>query len=395
MPRHALAATIFALVLAALAAPAPARADDAAAAAAFKSGDFATAAAAYAAVLKAQPNDPAAALGLGTIRLYENDLAAAKPLLEAAAAAAPSDARAQSRLRELRRRIGDWAQPATVDGDSTAIPFVTASPLPVVHLRVNGVEADFLVDTGGDFIIEPDFAARLGLAVRTGVTGTFAGGKQAPVSTALVDEVRIGGATARNVTASVFPTHASDAFPAGPHLAGVLGTSLFERFLVTLDYPHARLIFRPRSAAVSQAFQRAAAASGATVVPCWLVGDHLVIARASVNDAPSGLFLFDSGLAGGGISPSLELLKAAHIELDNTRASSGPGGGGTVATVPFVASSITVGNATIRNVAGIYTPEGSPLGIFPFTVWGIISNDYFKNFAYTVDFDAMKIVLER
>ena len=52
-----------------------------------------------------------------------------------------------------------------------------------------------------------------------------------------------------------------------------------------------------------------------------------------------------------------------------------------------------VGEAVQQNVAGIYTPQGSPLTIFPFTVWGAVSNDFLKHYAYTVDFDAMKIVL--
>ena len=118
------------------------------------------------------------------------------------------------------------------------------------------------------------------------------------------------------------------------------------------------------------------------------------MARAQVNEAPPGLFLFDSGLAGGGVMPTSELVQAANIKIDESRATNGVGGAGTVRTIPFTASRVAVGSAVQRDVPGQYTPEGTPLARFPFTVWGLISNDFLKHYAYTVDFDAMKIVLQ-
>ena len=174
---------------------------------------------------------------------------------------------------------------------------------------------------------------------------------------------------------------------------GIIGTTYFERFLVTIDYPHNELILRPRSAQVSAAFQARAAASGAAIVQCYLVGDHFVMAQAQVNHAPPGLFLFDSGLAGGGLMPSADLVKAAGITLNEAGAGTGEGGGGAVMGVPFFADRVAVGSAAQSNVDGIYTPQGSPFGLFTFTVWGAISNDFLRNYEYTVDFDAMRIVL--
>lgn len=345
---------------------------------------------AYAAALASRPGDAAAALGLGTIRLYQNDLAAAQPLL--AQAAGSGDPRAISRMRELQRRVAEAARGATVEGGQTAIPFVTADPLPVVRVRINGRDADFMVDTGGTLVLEPDFAASLGLATANAGMGVFAGGKQAPMQASLVQRVEMGSAVASDVAALVLPTHASDLFAGGLHIDGILGTTVFERFLVTIDYPRARLVVRSRSA--SAAFEAAARAERATVVPCWLVGDHFVFATGRVNDAPPGLFLFDSGLAGGGLMPTQDLLTAAGITLDRAHAGTGIGGGGPVTSIPFVASRIAVGGAVVRDVRGIFTPEGSPLGMFPFTVWGAISNDFLTHYAYTVDFAAMKIVLE-
>lgn len=374
------------------AATSSARAAGEPAAALFAQGDFPAAATAYEAALQTNPSDTGAQVGLAAIRLYANDLSGAEPLLRSALAADPNNARATRLLAELQRRATEATRRTSVAGGETVVPFVTHNPLPVVRVVANGVAGNFLVDTGGDVDLEPAFAEKAGVKTQSGGTGTFAGGRQAATSSGMLRSLALGGATAGDVPVHVFPTHASALFT-NLAIDGVVGTTFFERFLVTIDYPHDALVLRPRSA--SAEFQARASAEHATIVPCWLVGDHFVMARAQVNDAAPGLFLFDSGLAGGGVMPSQQLLSAAKIELDRAHAGTGIGGGGDVQSVPFVAKRVTVGSAVQTDVPGVYTPQGSPLGMFPFTVWGVISNDFLRSYAYTVDFDAMTIVLAR
>ena len=319
-------------------------------------------------------------------------MAGAEPLLRSVLAGDPNNARATRLLAELQRRKAEATRRTSVAGGESVVRFVTGKPLPVVRVVANGVAANFLVDTGGDVDLEPAFAAKAGVKTQSGGTGTFAGGRQAATSSGMLRSLGLGGATAYDVPVHVFPTHASALFK-NLAIGGVVGTTFFERFLVTIDYPHDALVLRPRSA--SAEFQARASAEHATIVPCWLVGDHFVMARAQVNDAAPGLFLFDTGLAGGGVMPSQQLLSAAKIELDQSHAGTGVGGGGDVAAVPFVAKRVTVGSAVQTDVPGLYTPQGSPLALFPFTVWGAISNDFLRSYAYTVDFDAMTIVLAR
>jgi len=383
--------SLVAMALALSAATLPARAQEDAATL-YARGDFSQAAAAYEAYLHEHPGDAGAELGLGAIRLYENDLAAAEPLLRAAAAADSQNARAARLLVELGRRKAEAARRTTVPGGESLVPFVTADPLPVVRVVANGQQANFLVDTGADVALEPSFAQKIGVQTQYAGTGVFAGGERAAMQSGIVSSLALGGATAYDVPVHVMPTHAAALFP-NLQIDGIVGTTYFERFLVTIDYPNNRLILRARSAAASETFEAQAAAANASAVPCYLVGDHFVIAQAQVNDAAPGLFLFDSGLAGGGLMPSAGLIKAAGITINEAQASTGVGGGGALTAVPFVAGRISVGSAVQQNVPGIYTPQGSPFGIFSFTVWGAISHDFLRHYAYTVDFDAMKIVL--
>jgi len=358
----------------------------------FARGDFVAAAAAYEAILQRNPQDRGAMLQRAAIALYENDLTAAEPPLDAVLAADPQNARASALLAEVRRRREEAARRTTVDGDESRVPFIVADPLPVVRVTADGVAANFVVDTGADVTLEANFARRLGLATESAGNGTFAGGLHASLQRGMLRSLALGGATAYDVPVHVLATGVSTLFGT-LRIDGIVGTTYFERFLVTMDYPHRQLILRPRSRGISAAFEARQASAQATIVGCYLVGDHFVFASAQVNDAAPGLFLFDSGLAGGGLMPSAALVKDASIPIDPKTATTGVGGGGAVTAIPFVARRVAVGGAVQTDVPGIFTPQGDPFGLFPFAVWGAISNDFLKHYAYTVDFDAMKIVL--
>lgn len=358
----------------------------------FQDGNFDEAATAYEAYHAEHPDDLTSELNLGAIRLYQNDLTAAEPLLRGVIAADPKNERAVRMLGELYRRRAEAERRTAVAGGEAIVPFVTADPLPVIRVVANGTAANFVVDTGADVALEPSFASAIGVATAPAGMGTFAGGLHTPMQSGMLRSLAIGGAVADDVPVHVLSTATAGLFP-NLKIDGVVGTTYFERFLATIDYPSNRLILRPRSAEGSAAFEAAAAQSHTSVVPCYLVGDHFVIAVAQVDDAPAGLFLFDSGLAGGGLMPSQLLVESAGITLDRAHSSIGTGAGGPVQAIPFTARQITVGTTVRRNVRGLYTPEGSPFGMFTFTVWGAISNDFLRHYAYTVDFDAMKILL--
>lgn len=157
-----------------------ARAQNDSATALFQRGDFSVAAAAYAAMLQSKPSDIDAQLGLASIRVFQNNLAAAKPLLQSVLASDQKNTRAARLLAEVERREAEAARHATIEGAQTFVPFVTADPLPVVRANVNGIAANLLVDTGGDVDLEPSLAAKAGVATVEAGMGNFAGGLQAP-----------------------------------------------------------------------------------------------------------------------------------------------------------------------------------------------------------------------
>jgi hypothetical protein len=362
----------------------------------FKRGDLAAADAAWTAAVAADPKNAEALLGLARIRLYQDRRADAQRLATAAAAAGagtPVSDAAGRVLTEVKRREAAL-DPAnvTVPKEGAHVPFVITDPLPILKLRVNDkADAYFLLDTGAATVsLDPAFASELGIKPESGETGTFAGGKTAAFRRATLTSLGLGTATVRNLPITIFPTRGFK-LDETHTLDGVLGTGVLYRFLSTIDYTHAELVLRPRDASAD--FERQAAARKDVVTPMWLIGDHFIFVRARVNDGPERLFNVDTGGAGVGVMPSPLTVADSHVTLDTAHAGEGMGGGGMVKIVPLKAK-VTFASIERADVPGTYTPEGNQYGIFPTDVGGTLSHLFFRPYAVTFDFVAMKLVVD-
>jgi hypothetical protein len=359
--------------------------------AAFAAGDFAGALTDYRASIANEGKSFAAYFGAGQAALYANDLHGATEYLDAAQILADPKLVAPVKvlLGEVQSRI--QMQQARPIARTVSVPMAAVDPLPLFSVQVNGRQAYFMLDTGApNLIIDPKFAKELGLTMTGGFNGTFAGGRRANVRDVLVPSFRIGSVTLHNLQSSALPTRPIPFF-GDKRVDGIIGTIFLSQFLATVDYPNRRLVLRPRSA--SAAFEQSLGPS-ATTIPFWYVPDHFLLARGSVNALNDQLFLVDSGMAGGGFGPSQETVAAANIGLDEIRTGTGVGGGGAVTVIPFTLDRLCLGTACQANVGGLYTPQGSPLQNFPFKVAGIVSHQFLEHFAWTIDFDAMRMVLQ-
>jgi predicted aspartyl protease len=357
----------------------------------FAQGRFDEATPVYEQAAAAAPNSGQALARVARMRLYQGREDEAIELARKALALAPGDPMATTTLRvatERQRNFGADLYQIEAPAGAISVPFVITDPLPVVRVKIGGREAQFLIDTGGpDIVLRRPFAEALGLPLTDAGMGIFAGGRQAQVQRTVVPELEIGGVRIRNVPAGV--NAASLQLP-GVALDGVIGTGLLMHFLSTIDYCRGQLVLAPRSSASE--FGKRAAATGANSVPFWLVGDHFMFARGKLNQA-DGLFLIDTGLAGGGLAAPKATLEAAGVTVDESNTLTGQGGGGAVQFVPFTAAA-TLGNLTRADLRGAYMASGNPLAGFPFVSSGIISHSFFRDSRLTFDFDAMKLVTE-
>jgi aspartyl protease/PDZ domain-containing protein len=112
----------------------------------------------------------------------------------------------------------------------------------------------FLIDTGASVtLIAPDLAARY-VAKDAPPTATplvrvkSAEGETALLTATTLRRIELGGARFENVQALIYDCAAISAH-LGVRIDGILGFPLFRETLLTLDYPHSRVLLQRRSAA--------------------------------------------------------------------------------------------------------------------------------------------------
>lgn len=414
------------------------RADDA-----YRQGHFTEAEAAYLHALEAAPADTKVLQRLGTLALWHNRTEQAEDYLLRALDSAPVwrrfwplNAELKSRLaltcyrmdrfadaarwfdeaagpvalgpfRELDSharalRLFDGLVPYALEGpDESQIPFVITDPLPVVEVTVNGAAPmPFVIDTGGaELILDTEFARQVGAVLAATATGQGAGPSGA-YGMGRVDAVGIGEFTLRNVPIHTLDTRPLAAALAGQRVSGVIGTRLLMHFLATIDYPKHQLILRRPTP--SHFATPPTTPANATAIPFWLVEMHMMLARGSINDLEPMLLFVDTGLAGSGFTAAESTLRAAGVSIDWSQAREGPGAFGMVEATPVVLERVSLGSdeqvVTAHNLTALAIRElpsvFSSTDKLGFRIGGLISHSFFRPYALTFDFAAMRLYLQ-
>ncbi|MFW9914141.1 MAG: aspartyl protease family protein [Candidatus Thorarchaeota archaeon] len=279
----------------------------------------------------------------------------------------------------------------------TSIPFQQTDPLPVLKASVNGSEPiNFVIDTGGpELMLDAQFAKAVGVKAVTSTTGSFAGGKAAPVEHGLIDSFRIGDFSVGNLPVSLMPVQqfSTPIFGEERPIMGIIGTAFLYHFLSTLDYPNGQLILAKSTEENASRLQKRASQKAAIVVPFWMAGSHFIVAEGRVNSSPGMLFFVDTGLAGGGFMCSEAVAKKYGVKLMTDQVREGMGAGGPVKTVPLVVDQLSLGEATESQIPGFVMDLH--LDHLGFAIAGIISHAFFRSYALTFDFHSMQLILEK
>ncbi len=344
-------------------------------------------------VLEREPDNTAAAAKLVFIYYQTNRYSLCETL--------PDEALEGIRLPhlDLMKSFGGDApyRVSWLAGDETRVPFVVTDPLPVIKVEVQGREVTALVDTGGDaFILDPEIAASLGIEVVASMTGMFAGGMEAEVGFGRAESLTLGGATLHSVPISILPTGGMAL--GGESIEGLVGTGVLKQFLATLDYPNEELVLRAPSGRAASAFRAGAAGKVLDEVPFYLQSTHFLLARGSLNGVGDLLFHVDSGLAGTpAFSAPRQTLEYVGIPIPEIETREGNiGGGGAFATGTFEIAELGLGGLAQIDLIGDFgalPPQGYRM--LGFIQDGLISHNFLKAYAWTLDFERMRMVFTR
>jgi predicted aspartyl protease len=409
----------------------------------YRQGRFVQAEASYLKVQELDPKNPGVLSRLGTIALWSNRLEEAENYFKAAMDCAPGLQKfwpfnaqlktslamtyyRQDRFLEAARFFKEAAGPVALGPfrdikalgqhlalfgketpyviagpEETQVDFVITDPLPVVEVAVNGSKPlSFVIDTGGaEVILDTELAKEVGAEISGTMTGESAGPK-GTIGLGKVDSMTIGKFTVKSV-----PIHTVDTDPfavvfGGLNVKGVIGTRLLMHVLGTIDYVKGCLTLRRKTTANLQKLEAQVETQRVKVIPFWLIQTHYIVAWGTVNGEGPMLFFVDTGLAGNGFTAPESTLQEAGVTVDWTKAQEGIGGFGEVKEVDIVLDQLTLGTGPNEmvghNVPGVALEQppvvlGDHLG---FRIGGLISHQFFRNYALTFDFVGMRLFLE-
>ncbi len=279
-------------------------------------------------------------------------------------------------------------------GTSVEVPWLTASPLPVLAARVNGRSANLVLDTGtGDTVLDARFAVHAGVPLGGQERRTFAGGMPAEVTYGHAQELLFGDFRIGDLLVQVIdiPPGLAAWFPDLP-IHGILGTGVFSRFRTTLDYRSGRLhLETQRKPAEPQPDRGRRDRPGS---PLWLAENQLLLTSVDLPALAQGVWFLDSGMTGGAFAVPASRVDALRLQADESEALIGTGGGGTVRGHGVRVDWLRL-DRLCRDA-----PAGVVLDSFPveqccgFEVQGLIGHDLLSDTVLTLDFPAMRLFLD-
>lgn len=283
---------------------------------------------------------------------------------------------------------------------SITIPFDYAQKEILLKVRINNSEElDFMFDTGAsDTIIDRRVAADSFL-LKQGQFGIAALGGVVAARSTVVKRIEIGN----NLILNDIEARIVDLSPQSRNLnrriAGIIGTNIISKFLVTIDYSKPEITFadsetaaRPKGAAQAAFLQR-----GAPVV------------KANLNGKEEVKMLVDTGAAFNNLPSAIA---ARHVRSDAPAKYTTEATGLDLRPVKLgklSVDSLVLGGQTSRQVSFTYVidakkPQSAPLkageatrnngGFFENSNLGILGNPFLQDYIVTIDYKFQRMLLQ-
>lgn len=297
-------------------------------------------------------------------------------------------------------------QPYVISGKSIAkIDFIKSDPLPVIKASIDGLpELNFILDTGGeDIYLDDDMAKKMGIQIAGSakVAKGFAAGSGSDIGYGKINKVKIGDIVVENIPVSISDmSNISEKVFSGFQIDGIIGTRFLMHFISTIDYKNEKLILRRSTRENRKKFQDKLKNGKYKEIPFILVATHLILADGSFNGKNTGKYFIDTGLAGAGILSSEKRMEDSGVKINWDDSITGAGVGGDAEGLRVLIEEVALGtgdNIIVKNnVPGVILKEELAMfdGQLGVDVSGLISHDFFKGSALTLDFETMLLIIE-
>jgi len=164
---------------------------------------------------------------------------------------------------------------------------------------------------------------------------------------------------------------------------GILGTAVFSRFCITLDYRARILRLGPLDPS----------REGCSGMRFWIAGSHYIVTCAQISEGAQSLMFLDTGMAGAAFALPRSTADATRVTSLADKPQRGHGGGGEVQGRSVRLDKVCLGSACCENVEGILLEE-FPLEVqFGFRIEGLIAHNFFRGCVLTLDFGRMTMTV--
>ncbi len=277
-----------------------------------------------------------------------------------------------------------------------SVPFDYSQREIVIKGRINGSEEmDFLLDTGAsDTIIDRRVAAEHYLT-KFGQYDIAAMSGMVTARSSSIKRMELGNLLMNDVPARILDLSAQSR-QMGKNIAGIIGTNVISKFLVTLDYGKPVAVFadidstpRPAKAAATPFTQKQAP-----------------FVKVLFNGKDEQVLLFDTGAAFNHIPPNVAQRYLGSDPANVRHSTEGTGlDGRPLQLGTVVVDSVTIGGLPARKVSFTF-PSGAEAqksatksggregGFFQDSRLGILGNPFFQNFIVTIDYKFNRLLLQ-
>ena len=310
----------------------------------------------------------------------------------------PSDGERRDRVRGLiqfYRQLAGLRVHQVGGAPVTEVPFQLGSDRrPMFHVKLNGRDSIFVIDTGSGFtVISKEAAQRFGVTeiARGGESQGVGGSGKFQIVYGLIKNLQIGEAKVKMIPCFVRPFHGEKDRPADEKADGFIGLSVLSHFLTELDYKEARIRLDRRDSGSSPL----AAVPGVTLVPFRTTQNGLISVETEFDGNPFVNAILDSGASSTVISQAAVERLNMGDQIIKGQTTSVIGAAGITENVRMLfIRNCRVADQLQSNLRALVLDFGAINETSGFEQSGILGGDFLRHFRLTIDFNRALLALQ-
>jgi len=278
-------------------------------------------------------------------------------------------------------------------GESVDVPFYLGRDRrPYLRVKLNGRDAQFVVDTGSGFtVISTEAARRFGVSeiAKGGRSEGVGGTGKFPIVYGLIRSIDIGAAAVRMVPCFIRPFHNGPDQPPTERADGFIGLSILSHFIAEIDYESRKLRLDRRESS-----SLPLAGPGVSLIPFRTTQNGLISIETELDGKNTINAILDSGASSMVISQAAVKRLKLHEQIIKGETRNVVGAAGIAPDVGvLLIKNCKVADREQSDLQALIMDLNALNETSGFEQSGIIGGDFLQHFRLTIDFNHAQLAL--